>query len=87
MKRGHWPKNGTVETSPGRVRDMSRTSATKKIMPGYIFGVYSQNTFGLSGAFRPSYKGLEVNKRSGFGGFIRDIFIGLAFTSTRQVNI
>ena len=29
MKTGHWPKNGTVGTSPGRVRDMSSTSATK----------------------------------------------------------
>ena len=35
MKTGHWPKNGTVGTSPGRVRDMSRTSATKPIYSQY----------------------------------------------------
>ena len=29
MKRGDWPKIGTVGTSPGHVRDMSRTIATK----------------------------------------------------------
>ena len=33
MKMGHWPKNGTVGTRPGRVRDMSRTSATKELTP------------------------------------------------------
>ena len=31
MKTGHWPKNGTVGTIPGRVWDMSRTSATKTL--------------------------------------------------------
>ena len=31
MKTGHWPKNGTVGISPGRARDMSRTSATKTV--------------------------------------------------------
>ena len=31
MKTVFWPKTGTVGTSPGHVRDMSRTSATKLV--------------------------------------------------------
>ena len=33
MKTVFWPKTGKVGTSPGHVRDMSRTSATKRTEP------------------------------------------------------
>ena len=43
MKTGHWPKNGTVGTIPGRVRDMSRTSATKTVRyHGMMYKVVAQ---------------------------------------------
>ena len=57
------------------IKEAVRITSTFKIILCSILGVYVSNYFGLERAFRPSYKGLEVNKRGGFGGFIRDILI------------
>ena len=51
------------------------TTSIFKGTPCSILGVYTSNDFVLAREFIPYYKGLEGNKRGGFGGFIRDILI------------
>ena len=55
------------------IEEAVQTTSIFKRMPCSILGFYASNDFGLVRSFSHSWKISEVNKRGGFGGFIRNI--------------